>query len=113
MKNFYQTGQVIPFTAGADVTSGQIVKVGTLVGVATGDVASGATGQVAIAGVYTLPKASATVFTAGAPAYVSGTATVVTATATGADYAGRAIAPAASGTTSVRVLLASYGNAGA
>ena len=57
--NYLQRGDVIQYTAGADITSGAVVKVGALLGVALADIANGATGPVAIRGVFTVPKVSA------------------------------------------------------
>lgn len=65
MDNFQQAGKVIPFTAGANVVSGQVVRIGQLLGVATSDVANGAVGLAAIDGVFTVPKVSAAVIAAG------------------------------------------------
>ena len=58
-KNYVQEGKVIPFTAAADVVSGQVVVVGTLAGVSLTDVAQGSIGQLAITGVWDIPAATA------------------------------------------------------
>ncbi|MGE3596644.1 MAG: DUF2190 family protein [Dehalococcoidia bacterium] len=63
--NFVQPGDVIQYTAGADITSGSVVKIGALLGVALTDIANGATGSVAIRGVFTVPKVSAAVILQG------------------------------------------------
>lgn len=63
--NYVQPGDVIQVTAGADITSGQVVKVGQILGVALTDIANGATGSVAIRGVFTCPKVSAAVIAQG------------------------------------------------
>jgi len=63
--NYVQAGNVIQHTAGADITSGSVVKVGALLGVALQDIANGATGPVQIRGVFTVPKVSAAVIAAG------------------------------------------------
>lgn len=65
--NFVQDGDVIQHTAAADITSGQLVKVGpSLLGVALTDIANGETGSVAIAGVFSgIPKVSGAVFAKG------------------------------------------------
>jgi len=47
MKNFVQNGDYIEFTAGADVTSGQLVQFGDLHGVSMTAVANGAKGILA------------------------------------------------------------------
>ena len=71
MKNFRQNGDYIPFTAAATITSGQLVKVGSLFGIATGAVANGAEGTLALEGCYTVPKTTGagTAIAAGGPAY--------------------------------------------
>jgi len=65
MKNFVQTGRVMPFVAGANVTSGQVVRVGNILGVATSDVANGASGLLQLEGVFSVPKVSGAVIAAG------------------------------------------------
>ena len=63
--NFVQEGSVIQYTAGADISSGAVVKIGNILGVALGDIANGATGSVAIRGVFTVAKVSAAVIAQG------------------------------------------------
>lgn len=63
--NYQQPGDVIQFTAAADITSGQVVKVGQTLGIALQDIANGAVGSVALSGVFTCPKVSAAVIKAG------------------------------------------------
>ncbi len=63
--NYEQAGNVITITAGATITSGQVVKVGQLLGVAIADIANGAQGQVQIQGVFRVPKVSAAVIAQG------------------------------------------------
>lgn len=65
MNNTVQAGRIIPFTAAADVVSGQVVRIGQLLGVAVSDVASGATGLANIDCVASVPKVSAAVIAAG------------------------------------------------
>lgn len=55
----------MPFTAAADVTSGDVVVIGQLLGVATTDVANGAAGTACLCGVFTVPKVSGAVIAAG------------------------------------------------
>ena len=83
MKNFIQSGNVIPFTAGSAITSGDVVEVGTVIGIATGDVANGAQGELALTGVFEVAKATADTPAAGDKAYWDGTeATTVVSTNT-------------------------------
>jgi len=55
-------------TAPATVVSGDVVVVGSLIGVAATDAASGAPVEIALGGVFDVPKAAGTV-TIGQPAY--------------------------------------------
>jgi predicted RecA/RadA family phage recombinase len=66
--NYLQEGEVLQWTngTGADVTSGQMVKISHMLGVALQDIASTATGSVAVEGVFSnIPKVSAAVFAQG------------------------------------------------
>lgn len=71
MKNFVQNGDVITFTAGADVASGELVEYGSLYGISSGVVANGATGELVLKGVFEVPKTAGagTAIAAGGPAY--------------------------------------------
>lgn len=109
MKNIVQAGKVIPFTAGANVTSGQVVRIGNILGVATADVANGASGLAAIDCVATVPKVSAAVIAAGesltwdasAAAFDDNAATPATGDVTGAPAV--AFEAAGNGVTSLAV----------
>lgn len=112
-KNYIQKGDVIPFTATAAKTSGQVVVVGSLVGVSMTDVANGSTGELAIEGVFDIPAATAAI-SVGAAVYwdadgdpVGGTAGTGAATATATDNTlmGYAIAAKAAAAGTVRVKL--------
>lgn len=112
-KNYVQEGQVIPFTASGAKTSGQVVVVGSIVGIAMGDVANGAAGQLAIEGVFDVPAATAEI-TVGAAVYwdadgnpVGGMAGsgAATATDTANTLMGHAIAAKAAAGGTVRVKL--------
>lgn len=61
MKNFIQNGDRITWTnGGSAVASGDPVVVGSLIGVATTDIAGAATGELATVGVFELPKVADT-----------------------------------------------------
>jgi predicted RecA/RadA family phage recombinase len=108
MKNYVQDGKYIEFTAGAAITSGQLVQVGDLHGVAVTDVANGATGTLALEGVFTLPKltaASGDATTAGGPVYFSSGSVSGTDSSGSRKKVGYALAVAAQAATTVRVLL--------
>jgi predicted RecA/RadA family phage recombinase len=63
--NFVQDGNVIDHVAAAAISSGDVVKIGQSLGVALADIANGATGPVAMRGVFTVPKVTAAVIAAG------------------------------------------------
>lgn len=62
---FIQPGNVIQYTAGADITAGSVVKIGNILGVALVNIANGATGSVATTGVFTAPKVTGAVIAQG------------------------------------------------
>lgn len=81
MKNYVQPGDMITFTAAADITSGAGVLVGSLFGVAAGSYLSGATDcEMKTTGVFDLAADPAATATVGAKAYWDGTEKRVTAT---------------------------------
>lgn len=63
----YQKGGIIDWVngTGAAVASGDVVKMGNILGVAMVDIANGATGSVCIDGVFTVPKVTAAVIAQG------------------------------------------------
>lgn len=63
--NYVQPGKVIPFTASGAKTSGQVVRVGNLLGIAETAVANGAVGNLVLEGVFSVPKVSGAVIAAG------------------------------------------------
>ena len=65
MKNYTQKGRTLDLTAAADRKSGDIVRVGALLGVAVDDAKAGEKGPVSVKGVYLLSKADADAFTEG------------------------------------------------
>lgn len=58
MKNYIQDGDRITYTNGTEtaISSGDPVVIGSTIGVACVDIANGASGAVALEGVFTLPK---------------------------------------------------------
>lgn len=64
-KNYIQPGNVIDYTAGANLTSGTAVLIGTLLAIPITDIATGETGAVQIEGVWELPKLSTAAFAPG------------------------------------------------
>ncbi len=74
MRNFIQDGETIVYenadvTGAAAISSGDLVIIGSLAGVAVVDIAVGGSGAVKINGVFKLPKTSAQAWTQGAPIY--------------------------------------------
>ncbi|WP_299589584.1 DUF2190 family protein [uncultured Microbulbifer sp.] len=109
--NFVQDGRMLNVTnsTSADITSGQVVPVGAVLGVAMDDIAVGETGVLAIEGVFTVPKVSAAEINQGesltwvtaSSAFDSNAATAATGDITGATaFAAEA---AGAGTASLAV----------
>ena len=103
-KNFIHEGDVLNYTAGANIASGQFVLIGTIGGVAIGAIANGATGAVRVKGVFSVPKASGAV-TQGAKLYWDATNSVLTTTSSGNTIVGVAAAAAQSGDATAQILL--------
>jgi predicted RecA/RadA family phage recombinase len=102
-KNFIQPGDSIEFTAGANITSGQGVIIGALLGVALGTVSNGAVGVAAIEGVFELPKASGFVVNAGQKLIWDTATSAFVASATTGDLNGCAVAVEGAGSTATKV----------
>ncbi len=68
---FIHDGKAIDYTPETDVSAGDVVVQGELVGIAKLDIATGYLGALAVAGVFDLPKAtgSGAAITAGANVY--------------------------------------------
>lgn len=63
--NYKSAGGVFQHTAAAAISSGDVVRMGNILGVALVDLAIGETGSVATEGVFELPKVSAAVIAQG------------------------------------------------
>ena len=65
--NFKQEGEIVTWTndTGQAVVSGQVVRIGKVLGVALVDIASAADGSVALEGGFTVPKVSGAVIAQG------------------------------------------------
>ena len=108
MKNYVQNGDYVEFTAGATITSGQLVQVGSLHGVSVTDVANGAKGTLAMEGVFTLPKLTAAAgdaCTAGGPVYFSSGSVSGSDSSGTRKLVGHSLAAAAQAATTVQVRL--------
>jgi len=65
-KTFVKDGNTIDYVnGGSAISAGDVVIYGNMIGVALEDIASSATGSVAVSGVWDLPKVSTGVFTQG------------------------------------------------
>ncbi len=106
MKNFVQTGDVIPLTAPyALASAGLGFLVGSLFAVSLSSAANGAAVEGAVNGVFDLAKATGAAWTVGARIYWDDTAKNCTTTASTNKLIGVAVAAAASGDTVGRVKL--------
>jgi predicted RecA/RadA family phage recombinase len=105
--NFIASGEILQYTAGSDIDSGDVVVMGSLVGVALTDIASGSSGSVQVEGVFSLPKKSADTLTLGEKVYWDAVTNggEITETATSNTFAGYVYEAAAASTTSVKVKL--------
>ncbi len=106
MKNLVQqSGRNITVTAPYDVASGGGCLVGSLFGVASNTVASGAQVPIDTGGVYAIAKTAAQTFAQGAKVYWDNTAKKVTAVTTDNTLIGVATKAAAGGDATANVRL--------
>lgn len=105
MINCIQKGDIIIVTTpGGGYTSGQLVTVGELVGIAQNTTLVGETAAINMSGVFEVPKATGAI-TIGAILYHDTVAGNVTTTAGSLKVAGYAFAAQASGDATVQVRL--------
>lgn len=103
--NYIQEGKALNYTpSGADVSSGDLVIMGAIAGIAKTDIADGKTGAVHISGVFSVAKASGAV-SQGAKLYWSSANSNLTTTASGNTLVGVAAAAALSGDATIPLLL--------
>lgn len=100
---FVQPGEVIDYTAGANIASGQVVLMGARIGVAIKSIANGETGPMQVTGVFNIAKLSSDNMAQGALLYWDNTNSRLTTTASGNTLAGFAAAAAGASTTSVNI----------
>lgn len=106
-QNHIQPGAAMPYTnaTAAAIVSGQGVLVGNRLCVAMGDIAIGATGELATQEVWELPKVAATAIGQGVDVYWDDTNKVITNVATANTLAGCAFAAAAAADATIQVKL--------
>jgi len=104
---FLSNADRVDYTPGSDVTAGDVVVQGELVGVATGDIDANTKGSLAVAGVFLFPKAttSGSALTAGDEVYWDAGASVVTTTVGSNKYAGKVVTDAADADATAEVRL--------
>lgn len=113
MKNFIQPGKTLSLVAPYAVDSGDLVVSGAIVGVASGDADNGASVDVAVSGVFELPKVPAVTFTQGEIVYTTPTGGPVTdntdadSNSGGTVKVGYAVQAAGVGVSTVKVRLVS------
>ena len=98
---YWQKGEVLDYKASAAVKNGEVVSLGTRIGVAGEDIAAGETGHLHVVGVFEMEKATGAV-TMGAAVYYDETNKNIKVNNIPAGYAA---APAASGDETVLVKL--------
>ncbi len=97
MKNFIANGSRVTITAGANITSGSGVLVGSLFGVAETDIANGAQGAILVEGVFDLPKTPSQAWTVGQLIYWDGATSRCTNVAGSLKLIGVAVAAVGGG----------------
>lgn len=106
---FIHDGKAIDYTPGSDVSAGDVVVQGDLIGIAKLDIVSGVLGALAVTGVFDVPKAAGTgeAIAAGAKVYWDAADAEAKEDAeSGANkYLGKTVAAAVDADTTVRVRL--------
>ena len=105
MKNFVQRGDTLDVTAAAAVASGDVVVIGSIIGVSNVDAEIGDSFALEVVGVFTLPKTSALAISVGDVLYYDAANKVVNKTASGNTKIGVAVTAAANPSPSVNVRL--------
>ncbi len=106
---FIHDGHYVDYTPTADVSAGDVIVQGDLVGIAKGDIEANRLGAVAVSGVFDFPKASGvgTAISVGSIVYWdAGAQQATTSSGAGANKElGKTIAAAGDNDTTVRVRL--------
>jgi predicted RecA/RadA family phage recombinase len=110
MQNFIQEGEHLEFTngTGSTIKSGSPVFVGKIVGVALGDVANGAKGQMRTEGVFEFAKKASLAISAGDVVFWDSTPGEVTKTDADGVFIGYAVEAVAGAGTKVKVMIQSF-----
>jgi predicted RecA/RadA family phage recombinase len=104
---YVSEGEAIDYTpSGSSLVAGQVVDLGTFVGVAVTDIADGVKGALAIEGVFDFAKYTGEAVTLGQLVYWDeGTNTATTTVGYSEAVIGKAVAAALAGDSTVRVKL--------
>lgn len=105
MKNFVHIGDNITIPAPATVTSGELVIVGSLFGIASTDALTGERVTLSTTGVFELAKVGTDVISVGDVVYYDESSDLATTTATDNTKIGVAVEDAGNGVGTVRVRL--------
>lgn len=105
MNNYIQPGNVITVIAPYALTSGMLVQVGSIVGVATADALISTPAEIAVTGVVTVAKTSALAIAPGDLVYLDDTNHVVNKTSSAQKIVGVAVSTAANPSATVDVRL--------
>lgn len=102
---YLKPGDTMTITAGTTISSGDVVVVGKAFGVALTDIANGASGEIGLVGVYSLPKDTSLVISQGDRLFWDTSNTWLDKTATAQQGVGFAYTAALSADTTVMVRL--------
>ena len=102
---YYQRGETLDYTAAKKLEAGDVVSLGSRIGVAAANIGAGEQGAVHVVGVFAMAKANTEEIKQGAAVYYDAAAEAITTTADGNTPAGYAAADAATTATSVLVKL--------
>ena len=105
--NLISAGSHLTIPAPALVSSGGVVVAGSIAGVALGSALEGEPVDVAVTGIWELPKVGAQTLSLGEPVYWDATADLVTETASGNTRLGTVAMAAGAGVATVAVRLVS------
>ena len=103
--SFAHEGAAIDHTPTADVSAGDVVVQGDLIGVARLDMKANVLGALAVTGVFDFAKATNIAYTVGQILYWDNTNDIVTTTATGNKQIGKVVRAAATTDPTVRARL--------
>ena len=102
---YYQRGESLDYIPTEKLEAGQVVPIGTRIGVAAEAIPAGQPGHIHVVGVFAMTKTNTEEIKLGTAVYYDAAAEAITVTADGNTPAGYAAADAATNATSVLVKL--------